>query len=418
MNFKRFLTALVLSTLVLGVLAFNTVDVDYSADYAGRGKTPTGTKTPARTPTPTKTLTPTSIPTSIPTSVPTTSAEGGGSGQIDYGSLYGDLYVILRDVDGVPILDANGCIQPISTITGEPFQLLTDPTLDILCELTEEMSTWVETVDFGRLNLGRAPDAVLFHAFDEAINSINSASDLDLDPAGRLMMLIDGNWKTIDAPAENLALYIKLMQEGHWITTDTSPIVRGGPPEGSGPPEGDGPSSEPRPVLSASAIDLLGQIGYSNLGDVNNTLNNHDLLLASSLLTGAADKTGTMTLDKVIYINSIFGINQLGTLPGEVDGVTYFDFREFSYDKGEVYGTQRGSMECRPNFGYIWVLRPADNTGLLWASDCLNILDEVHHLRGDETMNVRGFTQAADDALQVLEYFHEYSVPVALPELP
>lgn len=122
-----------------------------------------------------------------------------------------------------------------------------------------------------------------------------------------------------------------------------------------------------------------------------------------------------MTLDKVIYINSIFGINQLGTLPGEVDGVTYFDFRGFSYDKGEVYGAQRGNMECRPNFGYVWVLRPADSTGSLWASDCLNILDEVHHMRGNETMNVRGFTQAADDALQVLEYIHEYSVPVPLP---
>ena len=127
-----------------------------------------------------------------------------------------------------------------------------------------------------------------------------------------------------------------------------------------------------------------------------------------------------MTLDKVIYINSIFGINQLGTLPGEVDGVTYFDFRGFSYDKEDVYTTQRGSMECRSNFGngYMWVLRPADDTGLLWASECLNILSEVHHLRGNETMNVRAFTQAADDALQVLEYIHEYSVPVALPELP
>jgi hypothetical protein len=320
-------------------------------------------------------------------------------------------------VDGVPILDENGCIQPISTITGEPFQLLTDPAADILCELTEEMATWVETVDFGRLNLGRAPDAVLFHAFDEAVNSLNSASAFDLDPAGRLMMLIGDKWKTIDAPAENLALYIKLMQEGHWITTDTSPIVRGGPPEGMGPPEGDGPSAEPRPVLSENAINLLGQIGYSNLGDVNNTLNNHDLLLAASLLTGAADKTGTMTLDKVIYINSIFGINQLGTLPGEVDGVTYFDFREFAYDKGDVYGAQRGNMECRSNFGngYMWALRPEGNTGQLWASDCLNILDEVHHMHGNETMNVRSFTQAADDALQVLEYIHEFSVPVPLP---
>ena len=413
MNFKRFITALILSALVLGVLAFNTVDAGYSASYAGRGKTPTGTKSP------TQTKTPTSTPTFQPTAIPTI-APGGGSGTVDYGSLYGDLYVILRDVNGVPILDGYGCIQPISTITGEPFQLLTDPALDILCELTEEMATWVEAVDFGRLNMGRAPNAVLFHAFDEAINSINSASAFDIDPAGRIMMLIGGEWKTIDAPAENLALYIKLMQEGHWITTDTSPIVRGGQPEGKGPPEGDGPSAEPRPVLSATAINLLGQIGYSNLGDVDNVLNSHDLLLAASLLSGAADKTSTMTLDKVIYINSILNINQLGTLPGEVDGITYFDFRDYSYNRLAVYGPERSSMECQDTLvnSYVWVLRPADASGLLWTSDCLSTLDEVHHLRGNETLNIRGFVQAADDALQVIEYIHEFRVPIPLPALP
>ncbi|MBI5944765.1 MAG: hypothetical protein HY864_10390 [Chloroflexi bacterium] len=398
MIYKRFVTALILSTLILGMIAINSVEASDPVNYEARGRP---TRTPTATPTP-------------------IGPPGGGSGEIDYGSLYGDLYVILRNVDGVPILDEYGCVQPISIITGEPFQLLTDLAADILCELTAEMATWVEAVDFGRLNMGRAPNAVLFHAFDEAINLMNSASAFDLDPAGRLMMLIGGEWKTIDAPAENLALYIKMMQEGHWITTDTSPIVRGGPPEGSGPPVGEGPSAEPRPVLSPTAISLLGAVGYGNLGDVNNTLNNHDLLLAASLLSAAADKTGTMTLDKVIYINSILGINQLGTLPGELAGITYFDFRGFGYDRLEVYGNQRGSMECRSAFGngYLWVLRPADDTGLLWASDCLNTLSEVHHLRGNETMNVRGFVQAADDALQVIEYIHEFRVPVPLPELP
>lgn len=400
MNLKRFVTVLVLATLLLGVLAFSPVNTNNSAGQS-RGK-------PTRTP----------VPTATP--LPTTAPSGGGSGTIDYGSLYGDLYVILRNINGVPILDEYGCIQPISIITGEPFQLYTDLNADILCELTEEMATWVESVDFGRLNLGRAPDAVLFHAFDEAIKSLNSASAFNLDPAGRIMMLIGDEWKTIDAPAENLALYIKMMQEGHWITTDTSPIVRGGPPEGSGPPEGEGPSSEPRPVLSPTAIALLGQIGYSNLGNVNNVLNNHDLLLAASLLAGAADKTSTMTLDKVIYINSIFGINQLGNLPGEVESITYFDFRGFDYTRTDVYGAQRGNMECLSGFGngYVWVLRPADETGLLWESACMNILSEVQHFREDETMNVRAFTQAADDALQVIEYIHEYRVPVPLPVLP
>lgn len=400
MNYKRLAAVVLLAVLVTSMAAFSGVRTSDAMGEARWGK-----------PTPTSTVMPTPTPTEPP---------GSGSGTVDYGSLYGDLYVILRDVDGVPVLDEYGCIQPISVITGEPFQLLTDLAADILCELTEEMATWVEAVDFGRLNLGRAPDAVLFHAFDEAIKSINSATAIDLDPAGRIMLMIDDEWKTIDAPAENLALYIKMMQEGHWITTDTSPIVRGGPPDGMGPPEGDGPSAEERPVLSAQAIDLLGAIGYENLGDVNNVLNNHDLLLAASLLAAAGDKTGTMTLDKVIYVNSIFGINQLGTLPGELDGITYFDFRAYQYDRPAVYGQGRGSMECYPALGsgFVWVLRLADNTGLLWESACMNILDEVHHIRGNETMNVKAFVQSADDALQVIEYIHNYSVPEILPELP
>ena len=196
--------------------------------------------------------------------------------------------------------------------------------------------------------------------------------------------------------------------------------MRGGPPDGSGPPEGDGPSAEERPVLSAEAIDLLATIGYENLGDVNNVLNNHDLLMAASLLAAAADKTGAMTLDKVIYINSIFGINQIGNLLGEVQGITYFDFRNLAYDRQAVYGQQRRSMECYPSpgSGFVWVLRPADSTGFLWESACMNILTEVHHLRGNEVSNIRGFVQAADDALQIIEYVHNYRVPEILPESP
>ena len=137
----------------------------------------------------------------------------------------------------------------------------------------------------------------------------------------------------------------------------------------------------------------------------------------NDLSSVAADKTGTMTLDKVIYINSIFGINQLGTLPGEVVWRYLFRLSRICYDKGEVYGTQRGNHGMSSQLGQ-WLhmgTSPSRYHRQLWASDCLNILDEVHHLRGNETMNVRAFTQAADDALQVLEYIHEYRVPVALP---
>ncbi len=80
----------------------------------------------------------------------------------DTGTLYGDLYVILRDENGVPKFDENDCVQPISSVTdttvsiddkghpetiyafkGQPFSLAdyTDSAGDLVeCELTEAMA--------------------------------------------------------------------------------------------------------------------------------------------------------------------------------------------------------------------------------------------------------------------------------------
>jgi hypothetical protein len=303
---------------------------------------------------------------------------------------------------------------------------------------------------------------VIAHGLDEAVVKMNLATAIKLDPAGRLVLTLpdvetgDTVDKTIDAPAENLALYVKMMLDGHWITEDTTPIEPGGgggsgggPPEGKGPPEGDGPSTEPRPVLSQGAIELLGAIGYANLGDVDNVLNNHDLMLAASLLAASADKGGTFTLDKVVYINSVYGINQAGSLQDEVTGKTYFDFsvpyggEPYLQDRGRTYNN-RSSGDCRQ--GWVWVLQPTG--GVTYSAMCIEIMayeNSGHNPRtpgihftdmveayttvfevdenGDPIPlvrdfidNVRGFAQSADDALQVIEYIHNYKVPEVLYE--
>lgn len=402
---------------------------------------------------------------------------GGGGGDIpDTGELYGDLYVILRDVGGVPILSTSGCIQPISSVTSstiietidgpvtisvvanEPFALpsYTDTAGDLVeCELTEDMATWVQAVDFGRLNLGRAPEGVIAHAFDEAINKMNVATGMKLDPAGRLVLTLPdtdnpGEYvdKTIDAPAENLALYIKMMTDGHWITTNTDPIVKGGKPGDKGPPEGDGPSTEPRPVLNKNAIALLATLplGFVNLGNSAMTtanLDSHHLTLAASLLAAAADKTGSISLDKVVYINSVYGINQVGSLPGEELGKTYFDFSDFTYLRDVTYAAGGLRTNCASELGTnvidgVEVLQPeivdGEEVANHFVTQCMDILgymhdptvNSVHFVDMTEVYdtvdpdyllfnsNVRGFTQAADDALQVLEYIHNYKIPEVL----
>jgi hypothetical protein len=374
--------------------------------------------------------------------------------------LYGDLYVILRDESGVPVLSTSGCIQPISTTTatttiatstgdlvinvleGEPFALptYTDTAGDLVeCELTEAMANWVEAVDFGRLNLGRAPDSVVAHAFDEAIKKMNVANAISLDPAGRLFLSLPTEedptvfeWKTIDAPAEALGLYIEMMKYGDWVLPENTPVLGGGSPE----------TIEYRPVLNSTAIGFLNALGFTSLGvnDTITTLNNAELTLAASLLAAAADKTGSISLDKVMYINSIYGINQLGTIPGEVEGKLYYNFAAFNYDRSGTYG-MRGSPECASvGASYVYVLQPeADTDGnpltLHYVTTCMDLLgyeaahdptvnavrytDMVEAYTTISTLydfndNVRAFTQAADDALQTIEYIHNYKIPTVL----
>ncbi|MDF1553161.1 MAG: hypothetical protein P1P84_08875 [Deferrisomatales bacterium] len=142
---------------------------------------------------------------------------------------------------------------------------------------------WADLVDephFGRLNLSRAPEAVLQAAFDEAINNINNATSISRDPAGRLVLttdvyaefpvydaatqtctveLLETTVKAIDSPLENLALYVKLLQDGHLVTPgdEREPIDRsknGGIPLWKMLELTDGPSADLRPTVD---IDKL-----------------------------------------------------------------------------------------------------------------------------------------------------------------
>ena len=161
--------------------------------------------------------------------------------------------------------------------------------------------------------------------------------------------------------------------------------------------------------------------------------------LAAALLAAAADKTGSITLDKVVYINSVYGINQVGSLPGEVEGKTYFDFGGYGYLRGATYAN-RGSPECVANgSSYVWVLQPETIDGAVipdhFVATCMDLLgydpdtapeyNAVRFTNMEESyttvpltfnfdFNVRAFTQAADDALQVIQYIHNYKIPEVL----
>lgn len=208
---------------------------------------------------------------------------GGG------GDLFGDLYVILRDDQGVPILNADGFVQPIA----EDGSLI--PLDDEGHVLDESL---VVEVEIGRLNVSRAPEDVLEGRSEEVIALLNSAEAISFDAAGRLVITVDGETSTIDAPLENLSIYIALMNTGTIEGVDN-------------------------PVVTSMFL-------------ADGVKTDEDLEAAAIFLAAATDKTGEFTTDEIAYVNLILSIE-----PSVIEGtdVQYsaVDFTDFTYDRAETY---------------------------------------------------------------------------------
>lgn len=266
------------------------------------------------------------------------------------GDLFGDLWVILRDEDGVPILTPEGFVQPLDA-SGNPIPLdeegaPIDPTL-------------VVEVELGRLNVGRSPSHVLDQRAGEVIDMLTEAAAVALDPAGRLVITNpDGSISTIDSPLENLAIYVAL------LTTGGIPGVN----------------------------DLPGdQLSYL----VDHVITAEDYEAAASFLAAASDKASSLTEDDVAYISAFLGINTT-----KVGDVTYtdFDFDDFSYDRSDSYD---GVMVT------VLVAQP-DGTYVPTQVDLYDAVFGGVDYTGAESLDA--FAQAADDARAVIEFLHDNEV--------
>ncbi|MCL5778126.1 hypothetical protein M1105_14165 [Limibaculum sp. FT325] len=273
------------------------------------------------------------------------------------GDLFGDLWVILRDEDGVPILTPEGFVQPIDAEGN-------------LIPLDEEGAPIEETltqeVELGRLNVGRAPTKVLDRRADEVILLLESATALALDPSGRLTVttLVDGveTTKTIDSPLENLAIYVALMTTGS--IPDMTPDD-----------------------LVGTEFDFM----------VDGALTIEDLQAAPAFLAAATDKTSPFSVDEIAYIDAFLDIQTV-----TVGSVTYtdIDYSSFSYDRSDTFGDATATV----------LIQQTDGS---WEATEVNIYETVFastDLTASGTLEA--FTAAAEDARQVLEYIHEYAVPI------
>ena len=94
-------------------------------------------------------------------------------------------------------------------------------------------------------------------------------------------------------------------------------------------------------------------------------------------------------------MNTILGIT--GTLT-DASSATYVDYSSFSYDRQSVYGDTTVQV----------LVKQTDGS---YLPTTVNVYDAVFKSTEYTGTNVAGFTQAADDALQVIEYVHTYAVP-------
>lgn len=269
------------------------------------------------------------------------------------GDLFGDMVVLLRDDNGLPILNADGLVQVIAFVYDEEGNVVpltdADGNLQVIPynsegDLVTQMvvdgvtySVVPAEVELGRLSVGRSPSKVLDKALSDALSKLTGdLAVVTLDSTGRLVV----NGVTIDSPLENLALYEV------YLTTGTLP-----------------------------GVDM------TNLGDLE----------AAALFAAAADKTGTIIVDTVVYMNAILGIDT-------TTATTYFT--TYEYDRSDAWSGQEA---------VVLVLQD-DGT---YAQESVDLYDAVFGSTDWDSTAVGGadaFAQAADDYLQVLEFVHDNAV--------
>lgn len=324
------------------------------------------------------------------------------------GGDYGDLFVLLRDINGVPIMiekeiegDLEYFTQPIDAITGEAIEL------DQYGEIPPSANP-IE-VDFGRLNIVRSPQSVLDQAFEEAMKVLKTngnivVDEIKLDFCGRLTSYYTDNSdpinpisvvKTIDSPRENMAIYQYIMKnlfEPYLYEFINGVLVQ---------------------TTDVNRLAFLGEAPY----------NFDPLIIAASCFAAGSDKTGTVDIDEVVYINGFVDCIGLNPILNEHDydfsheQNYYFNFSapilgeaQFQYNRGVYEDRYLKIITLKGNGTYteeiMSVKEAMEDKGLFTFEWGLY----------DYLYKVEGFAAAVDDAVQVLDYVHGDSNIEFLPD--
>lgn len=377
---------------------------------------------------------------------------GGGSGGGKPGSspddFLGDMALIDRDVNGVPImtwgmgpkdkpawvrspivfpdsLDTIECPLTVEIIdalvaddssgyvklgTGSIYSHLgvtayRVPFLD--GEVDPQYAGCVTEADFGRLSAVRSPPKVLDMALIELLTVLTTPdSEITLDEAGRLVVSYTEDGldlvKTIDAPRENLAGFESLLETAALSHPEVNPGDDVALPEWPAHEGGD-----------ALALHLMDR--------------------AAAMLGGAADKFHPMGLDELMYTTvimnigaemtgeakTLFGLPNTGQEDGKVP-FPYFNFSKYSYDRAATYAGDVCYLKVISVSGDTVTVEVAREPILdlvfppLAAEELVGGLEHGGTYTQFTGNNAWGFARAVDDARAVIFFVHEHPVPVEL----
>ena len=347
---------------------------------------------------------------------------------------YGDLIILYRDINGVPIpsdsvmvedpetgllVDGGLCWQPIAFNVDDAEACPEDCVVDSYPAGTAVVavnqyncgvgatdpatgaaiscSGCTQEVDFGRINAVRSPDDVFDRQLQDVIVNLTTADCVTLDPAGRMVasrVADDGTVSSsaIDSPLQNLAITRQLLLTG----TIGAPL-----PQGAG-------------VLDTAARGI--GAGSGKTGEVN-----VDLVAYLDQLMGLT-APGTVTiLDPKLcetYREEVQGVIQLVEKCFLNYGVVSPNGNAYAYRRGANFTALPspayiddpfGSQDMPGWFEYLAELDTSVPSFTIAYGSIMNAVfaDDV------EEGNIGGYAQAADDARAVINFMHDWPMPDA-----
>ena len=359
---------------------------------------------------------------------------GGGGGGDEGAPDFGDLIILYRYDNGVPIPSdpvevpnpetgatvwGGECWQPLAeeefSYDGwtEPEDRVVVPTASTAvdggwlipvdqynCAVEAFFGAYTREVDFGRINEARSPESVFEAQLEDVVVKLATADSTSLDPAGRMVASNCGDdeetvTSTIDSPLQNLAVYRQLMLTGT-IGIDL--------PEGA-----------------------------------------DRLETAARGLGVASDKGGAINVDMVAYLNMIMGLDtteatllpkRCETYREEVQGTIqevdkcFLDYSMYDHGNGQLgYAYDRAeTFGALPSPAYIFTGEYPEGEGIFEYLSLVTadppsfeivkgpILEAVPELMGDPTYtgdNIGAFAVAADDTRAVINFMHDWPIPYA-----